>query len=160
MKKDVIFIVCAHSDDEAVGMGGTIFKYLDENKQIIKIIFSFGEKSLPHIKDEHTKKTRVDETIKIEKRLGMKTYFIGVKDSQIMKEVDNKKLKIKLLNLIKRFKPSKVFIPSFGDFHLTKDHQAVAMITTDVLKKMDYNGEIYTYELWLLKKENLPYIYV
>ncbi|MDD5178222.1 MAG: hypothetical protein PHT54_02995, partial [Candidatus Nanoarchaeia archaeon] len=63
-------------------------------------------------------------------------------------------------NLIKRFKPSKVFIPSFGDFHPTKDHQAVAMITTDVLKKMDYNGEIYTYELWLLKKENLPYIYV
>ncbi|MDD5331556.1 MAG: PIG-L family deacetylase [Candidatus Nanoarchaeia archaeon] len=158
MKKEVIFIICAHSDDEAIGMGGTIFKYLEEKKQLVKIIFSFGEQSHPHIKEEHTKKTRVKETTRIEKRLGIKTYFLGVKDFKIKDEIHNSKLKENLSNLIKKYKPQKIFMTSLNDIHT--DHRAVANITLDTCRKIKYPGEIYTYEVWAPKKENNPYIYV
>ena len=31
-----ILIFCAHSDDEAIGMGGTIAKYVAEKKKVYK----------------------------------------------------------------------------------------------------------------------------
>ncbi|MDD5254110.1 MAG: PIG-L family deacetylase [Candidatus Nanoarchaeia archaeon] len=158
MKKEVIFIVCAHSDDEAAGMGGTIFKYIDENKQLIKIIFSFGEQSHPHLKEEHTKRVRINETIKLEKKLGIKTYFLGIKDFKIKEEISSIKLKDKLGNLIKKYKPKQIFMTSLNDIH--RDHRAVAKITLDTAKKIGYDGEIYTYEVWAPRKENRPHIYV
>ena len=37
-----ILIFCAHSDDEAIGMGGTIAKFVKEKKKVIKL-FLIGE---------------------------------------------------------------------------------------------------------------------
>ena len=61
MTKDTIMVMCAHSDDQIIGPGGTLTKYAKQGKIIITVIFSYGELSMPHIKKEIAIKTRVDE---------------------------------------------------------------------------------------------------
>ena len=47
-----ILVICAHDDDETVGAMGSILKYIDEGNNLIKIVFSTGEMSHPHLKKE------------------------------------------------------------------------------------------------------------
>jgi len=74
-----ILIFCAHSDDELAGMGGTILKFASEKKKITKVIFSFGEKSHPHLKKEVITKGRVEEAMNASKAMGInETIFLGL----------------------------------------------------------------------------------
>lgn len=155
---ETIMILCAHSDDEAAGMGGTIYKYLAEGKKLIKIVFSFGQQSHPHILDDVTTKTRVKETKRISNTLGIETYFFGLSDARLLKDIKEKKIKEKLKNLIKKFKPKKIFVTSDQDIH--PDHRAVSLVTQKAVKELHNGIELYSFEVWNLIKENKPATYI
>ena len=85
-----ILIFCAHSDDEAVGMAGTILKYVEEGKEIIKIVFSFGESSHPHFKEEVVIDKRVSESKEASKFIGIKeTIFLGLPDTKVKQNIES-----------------------------------------------------------------------
>jgi len=150
--------MCPFSDDEAAGMGGTIHKYLKEGKKIIKIVFSFGQLSHPHILDDITTKRRVKETKRISKSLGMEFFFFGLSDTNLSEDIKKRKIKEKLKALIKKYSPQKVFVTSDKDIH--PDHRAVNIVTKTAIKELNNNIELYSFEVWNIIKENRPTIYI
>ena len=51
--------------------------------------------------------------------------------------------------LIKKYKPAKIFTHSVDDM-IYKDHKAVHKIMIEVLDKVKYKGEVYSFNIWNL----------
>lgn len=156
-------IVCfgAHSDDLEISMGGSIAKYSKEGKEVIGVVFSSGEKSSPWLKKDYLIETRKEEAKKIGEFIGCKnTIFFGLKDTKLMEEIENPKVKKAVINIIKHFKPSTIFTCSKFDPH--KDHKAVNKIVFEALDEIDKNKKInvYVFEIWNILNETRPRIYV
>lgn len=156
--KENILIICAHSDDEAAGIGGTILKYLKEGKKVIKIVLSSGEKSHPHLKEKVAKGMRKDETDEISKKLGTKTIYFNLKDSKLKTEITKESVKKELEKLIKKYKPKKIYTTSGSDPH--PDHRAANKLTLDIVNKLKRKIDVYSYEVWNIINEEKPANYV
>ncbi len=156
MEKVLFF--CAHNDDQVIGAGGTIAKYASEGKEITTVIFSYGEKSHPWMKPEYIISTRIKETEQSNKILrGKEIIFLDLKEGQYLKDYEEKKYEGKLVNLIKKTKPSKIFYHSADDHH--PDHKVVNKIVNELLDKMKYKGDVYTFDVWtpiIYRKRNIP----
>lgn len=153
-----IICIVAHPDDEIVGMGGTILKYLDEGQKVVTIIFSYGQKSHPHLKEKVITKIRVVETKRLDVELDRQSIFLGLTEGSIKDEAEKLGVNEKLAKIIRKYRPKKVFTHTAGDPH--RDHKAVNRIVTEVLEKIKYKGELLTFEVWNITDENLPKIYV
>ncbi|MFH1331896.1 MAG: PIG-L family deacetylase [archaeon] len=156
MERYLVF--CAHADDEIVGMGGALSKYGKEGKDIITVIFSFGERSQPHLKEEHVAKERVLESRKVDYLVGKESIFLGLDEGKILEQAEKFNVKDKIKMLIKKFKPNKIFTLSAYDPH--KDHRDVNSIVVSAFDELKYKGELYTFEVWNVVKENNPAIFV
>src|SRR3989338_411379 len=119
-----ILIFCAHSDDEAIGMGGTIAKYVSEGKKVVKIVFSHGEKSIPHLQEAVVKKARFKETDKASAFIGIASNKnLGLRDTRLRSDVQEAFVARRLREIIMLSRPEKIYLPSALDPH--QDHQAV-----------------------------------
>lgn len=156
-KKETILVFGAHNDDQIIGVGGTLAKYVKEGKNVITVIFSYGEFSLIHLKREEAVKKRVRESRSSDRVLGLnQTYYLGLKEGKFKKEFKEKKLEKKIKNIILDNNPSKIFLHSVDDAH--PDHRAVYDIITKIIDKIKYKGDVYSFEVWnfvnLAKREN------
>ncbi|MBN1502472.1 PIG-L family deacetylase [Candidatus Woesearchaeota archaeon] len=163
MLKETVLCLCAHNDDHILGAGGTLAKYAKEGKHIIVVIFSYGELTHPHLKRKIIVETRVKEAKRAEKLLGTdELYFIGLKEGNFVKEINDKKILKKLINIIKERKPSKIFTHSRDDPH--RDHKAVYNFTLNLVQKTNYKGDVFTFNVWNfflnLRKGVLPKLVV
>src|SRR3989344_5286165 len=125
----IAIIFEAHSDDFAVGGGGTLIKLKKEDYYIIKVIFSAGQKSHPHYKEEVIIKQRIQE----------------------------KDIRERIRRIIKKSHPRKIFVNSSIDPH--QDHRAVNEAVIDVINDLNYGADIYEYEVWNILKDNKPVTY-
>jgi len=137
-----IMTFCAHNDDQLIGAGGTIKKYIDGGMKAYTYIFSYGESSHPHLKPEVIAKMREKESIKAARVIGDEIYYLGLKEGKFMEECDFKQLK----KVIMEKKPVKIFTHSRNDPH--PDHKVVFNIVKEVLKSLRYKGELYTFDVW------------
>ena len=155
-------IFCAHPDDEAVAMGGTIAKYSKEGKKIVVVIFSYGESSQPLTKKDIIVKYRVTESLEVGKALGSdQTIFLGVPDGRILINVNNGKLLNDVVRLIEKYEPDKIFTHSASEIHL--DHKAVYTIVTKALSSIKHKHNLYTFSIWnpiTLFHRNRPRLFV
>lgn len=162
MKNETILFLCAHNDDQIIGCGGTFAKYSKEGKKVKTIIFSYGEKSHPHLKPEIIKRRRIKEAIKSDEILGGHGMeFLGLKDARFRKEIKEKKIKKKLEKIIKKEKPSKIFTHSDDDLH--PDHNEVYKLIKEMIEEKLINCDVYLFDVWnviKLKKRNLPKLVV
>ena len=157
--KEIVLCFGAHSDDIEISMGGTVAKYSAEGKEVIGIVFSSGDKSSPWLRKDVIIEEREKETKEIGKFLGYKeTIIIGLKDGELMKEIENPLAKKKVTEIIKKYKPSQIFINSRLDPH--PDHRAVNKCVLGVLDKLKNNIPTYTYEVWDVINDNNPRMYV
>ncbi|MFH1211287.1 MAG: PIG-L family deacetylase [archaeon] len=156
MERYLVF--CAHADDEIVGMGGSLLKYAKEGKEIITVIFSFGEKSQPYLREEHVAKARVLESQKVDYLIGKESFFLGLDEGKILEQADELDVKEKIKKIIRKYRPKKIFTLSATDPH--KDHRDVNSIITSVFDEMKYKGELNTFEVWNVVDENNPAFYV
>lgn len=160
--KKSILVICAHSDDQIFGCGGTMIKYSEQGYDVHTIIMSFGEKSNPLFKEKITIKKRVQESKKANKIVGGKdVLFFGLKEGKFKEDAEEKKTINKLSRLIKKYDPEKIFTHSNDDPH--KDHRDTYSIVIDSVKKINYKGGVYSFEIWNifnLKKRELPKLYI
>ena len=156
-KTDTILIFCAHSDDEVIGMGGTIAKLTEEGKRVITIIFTYGEKSTPNLKEEVTLKQRLIETKTVDKLLKKKSIFLGLKEANLEKQIHELKIKEKIKILIKKFNPKQIYTLSSTDPH--KDHRLVNKVIMEVVEELDYKQDLLIFEVWNVVNEPHPRIY-
>lgn len=154
---DNIIVFCAHADDSEISLGGTILKY-SEKYHIIKVIFSSGELSSPHLKQSHIIEERMKESEKISKKMGIKeNIYFHLMDQKLSKFSDDEGVVNKTKEIIKKYKPVKIFTLTSTDPH--NDHKAVNKIVMNVLKELNYKEEIYGYEVWNIIKLDEPIVY-
>lgn len=145
--KETIIVCGAHSDDFVIGAGGAIAKYTSEGKKVIAVIFSYGENSHPWLKEDIVQKMRTKETFEAAKILGCSSIFYDLKEMKFLEEYKKKGVEEKLLKLIGKEKPIKVFTHSIDDPH--PDHRAVHEITNKILDKVNASKpELYVYSVW------------
>ena len=161
-KKEFIFVICAHSDDQILGPGGTLAKYAKEGKEIFTIIFSYGETSHFWLKKKVSAEIRVEEAQAADEVIGGSgVVFFGLKEGKFLEETENKKIKTRLKKLIKEKKPIKIFTHSVDDAH--NDHRAVYKIVTELTEDIKYKGDLLSFDIWHimdLKKREKPKLYV
>ena len=155
MKNIIIF--CAHSDDELIGAGGTILKY-SGSYNIIKVVFSSGEKSSPHLKENYIINERIKETEKISKKAGIKkNIYFDLIDQKLNEFSDDEGIINKTKEIIARYKPVKIFTLTSVDPH--PDHRAANKITLNAMKELNYECDVYGYEVWNLVDLSEPVVY-
>jgi LmbE family N-acetylglucosaminyl deacetylase len=123
---DNILCISAHPDDIEIGMGGSINRYIAENK-VVNVIICF------YI-DEHRK----TETYNSTKILGLESqnvYFIDKKDNirEITKDVDK---------IVTQIRPNCIFTHFNGDSH--QEHKIVSDIA--IASTRNINCNLYMWE--------------
>lgn len=158
---DTILFICAHNDDQVIGGGGTFAKYAKEGKTVKTVVFSYGEKSHPHLKRNVIVETRIAEAKESDRILGGKgILFLGLNEGKFTKEIQSKGIKEKLTDLIVQQKPSKIFTHSIDDPH--PDHQAVHKLMAAITNELKLNN-VYTFDVWnplKFLKRNVPKLVV
>ncbi|MBI5798024.1 PIG-L family deacetylase [Candidatus Woesearchaeota archaeon] len=140
-------------------MGGTIAKYVAEKKTIVKVVFSHGEKSSPHLQEKFVKKARFLETDEASAFIGIKVNKnLGLKDTKLKQEIEKDFVAEHVEKLISLYDPEKIFVPSALDPH--PDHQAVNILVLQVVKSLVKHYPVYSYEVWNLVREEHPRVYV
>jgi len=151
MKKQTILAIAAHNDDHVIGAGGMLTKLAKEGKRVITIICSYGVKSHPHMQEEVIKKLRVDESIKADKLMGGSgVIYLGVRESKFPEDFEKPATKKKILDILKKEKPSLVFTHDLSDAH--PDHRAVNHLVMDLVKKKKITCPVYSFDIWSLVK--------
>ena len=147
-KLETILVIVAHPDDEILGPGGTIAKYAQEGKKIISIIFSYGEGGNWWLKQKYTQDLRTKESKRAAAIVGCSdTIFLGLKDMSLKQEIEKPEVLDQLEEHIKTLQPSRIFTHSFDDV-VYPDHKAVHDSVITVLQRMNYKGDVYTFNIW------------
>lgn len=143
--KETIFVICAHSDDQVFGVGGTIAKYVREGKIVHTFIFSYGENSHPWLQQDVTVKMRSQESYDADAILGGSgVEFFDLKEGKFLEAPS--KVKKRLQALILKHKPTKIFTHSLDDPH--PDHKAVASIVLNAYDGIKSKANVYTFDVW------------
>ncbi|MEM4336594.1 MAG: PIG-L deacetylase family protein [Candidatus Woesearchaeota archaeon] len=161
MNKNII-IFCAHPDDEAFGVGGTIAKYSKEGFKVKTVVFSYGEQSHPWIKKKFVIEKRVKESQEAAKILGSEIpIFLSLREGHFLEDVKKRNIENYLAAMIKKVSPTKIFTHSRDDPH--PDHNSVYNIVLNSLKKSGKRCSVYTFDVWnpldSIKRKN-PLLYV
>ena len=160
--KESVFVFCAHSDDQILGPGGAIAKYAREGIDVYTIIFSYGENSHPWMQGHVTAKIRVKEAHAADKVIkGKAVRFLGLKEGKFRQQFQERGLYVKIRNLLREKKPSKIFTHSWND--PLPDHKAVHNIVTELVMKLRNIPDVYSFDIWnpiALQKTNVPKLIV
>ncbi|MBW2972448.1 PIG-L family deacetylase [Candidatus Woesearchaeota archaeon] len=147
-RPETILIICAHPDDEILGAGGTIAKYVKEGKRVIAVIFSYGENSHWWLQKKFTVEMRVKESKAAGAIVGIeKTFFLGLKDFELKEEMKDESRLEPIEKIIRKYRPSKIFTHSPDDM-IYSDHIAVWESVDKVTERMGYRGDIYVFNIW------------
>lgn len=121
MKMDRVLVICAHPDDETLGLGGTIVKHSKKGDRIFCLTFADGE-TARNVSITNIKK-RQKQAIAAYKLLGINDYdFLGYPD-QSLDKIRLLELAQKIEKLLKKWKPNIVYTHFNGD--VNQDHQQV-----------------------------------
>lgn len=161
-KKETVLVLGAHSDDFVIGAGGTIANYVNEGKRVISIVFSYGEMSHPWLKEEAVQDMRTEEAFEASKVLKCRTIFFSLKEGKFIEEYKEKNVYDKIMKIIEKEEPTKIFTHSIEDPH--PDHKAVNQITMEIYDALPkkLKPEVYVYSVWnpVSFKTKWPALYV
>lgn len=149
-----ILVIAPHPDDEILGAGASIAKYIAEGHKVYVCIATKG--CLPLFSDENVKKIR-EEVNRCHAFLGIEeTHFLDF-PAAMLEEVPRHEINDKLYQIVDKLKPDIVFIPHHGD--MQKDHQMIAEAAMVALRPK-YNHKvkaIYSYETLSETEWNIPH---
>ena len=144
-----ILIFSPHPDDEIVGMGGTLLKYLDEGRSIVEVIFTKGQLSHPYFKEEIITDIRKKEAGKVAKKIGLKeVIFLDLNEGSIADKEGRIILQIK--KILEKYNPEKVFTLSISETH--PDHRDVNKIVLAAVDFLNKKYPVYTFNIWTIPK--------
>lgn len=144
-----ILIVAAHPDDEILGCGGTIRRFIKDGNECYALILSDGTTSRYEritMQVEEDIKSRLKESHLASKIIGYKeTYFCNFKDNSFDKE-DLLSIVKTIEKYIALIKPSIIFTHHYGDLNI--DHQiAFKAVQTATRPMIDCSvKELYCFE--------------
>ena len=144
--KNVVLIVVSHTDDETIGMGGTIARHLRNGDEIFALSMTDGVGSRSSF-DSKKKEARLEAALQASKVLGFKWL-------ENLNYQDNKLDSVPLLKIIKEIekvkdliKPNLIYTHSSADLNI--DHRVVnqAVLTSFRPEPEEVWNEIRTFEI-------------
>ena len=119
--KSSVLVIAPHPDDEVLGCGGTIARFVNEENEVHIIIVTKGTEDLfPQSLIEEGR----NEAKKASEYLGVKNlHFLDGFPAAKVDTIPSYKLNNKIFEIIQEIKPEILFIPNRKDIH--KDHQLV-----------------------------------
>ena len=135
-----ILVLSPHTDDVELGCGGGIAKFISEGHNLLWVVFSTAEESLP---EDLPKDTLKKEFLSVMNGQGLKEDNYRVFNFKVRTLHEHRQeILEKLINLREDFKPQMVIGPSLNDFH--QDHQVVA---NEMVRAFKTTSSIICYEL-------------
>jgi len=146
LPKVSVLIIAPHPDDEAIGMGGTLSKHLDNQSKVTVLYMTDGRHEPPTL--GLLEAEMIDIRRKEAETLGeiyhINQIFWKVEDTCLTNNNETISAMIKVLEDIR---PDIIYLPSFFDHHY--DHFAANQILVDSLKKLPATKiTINQYEVW------------
>ena len=159
MKKNNVFIIAAHPDDEVLGAGGSILKHVDVKDTVRILILSDGEKS---------KSTKVNVEQR-QKQAHKVAGMLKVKDLILEKFPDNQFDSLPILQIIKKIechlqkiKPNIIYTHFVHDLNI--DHQLTfqAVLTACRPQPSFFVKKIFSFEIpssteWQIKDQTYAF---
>jgi LmbE family N-acetylglucosaminyl deacetylase len=144
MGKDKILILAPHPDDEAIGMGGTLIKYLSSNSDvnILYMTDGSGDDSQNNMTQTELIEIRKKESKVLGHKYNPNQIFWDVEDTRLTN--DSKTIK-NMIELIDTINPQRIFLPSFFDRHF--DHFSANKILFDALNQNYKPLDVFGYEI-------------
>lgn len=140
MTKERILVLSPHTDDAELGCGGSISKFVEEQHELLWIVFSTAEESLPIDMPKDTLKIEFEKVIE---NLGLKEENFKIFNFRVRHLHENRQDVLEeLIKIRDNFQPNMVLIPSLTDYH--QDHQVVA---NEAIRAFKTNASIIGYEL-------------
>jgi len=135
-----ILVISPHTDDAELGCGGGIAKFISEGHELLWVVFSTAEESLP---EDLPKDTLKKEFLSVMNDLGLKEDDYKVFNFKVRNLPEHRQEILEvLINIREEFKPQMVIGPSLNDFH--QDHQVVA---EEMVRAFKTSSSIICYEL-------------
>lgn len=159
--KEVVLVVCAHSDDQILGPGATLAKYASEGKMVFTVICNYGETAMPWLKKGIAIRTRIREAEKADRIIGGKgVQFLGYEEKNFLSEVEKPEFVGKLKSIFKKYRPDKVFTHSPEDPHPV--HRVVQKKVLEALEKSRLKCDVFAFDVWnpFTYKTGLPKMFV
>lgn len=117
-----ILVLCAHPDDETLGLGGTLSLKSKIGNQIFVLFFTDGESS--------RNKTTKNDILQRQKQAKNACKILGIKKVKFLNYPDQKldtfstlEIAKEIENIIKEWKPSEIFTHYWGD--VNQDHRKI-----------------------------------
>lgn len=135
-----VLVLSPHTDDAELGCGGSIVKLLEDGAELLWIVFSIAEESVP---ETFPKDAAKKEFMAVAEYLGLDESNYRIHNLKV-RLFPKKRQDIlqALIDTRKEFSPDIVFTPTLNDFH--QDHQVVANETIRAFKR---DSSILGYEL-------------
>jgi LmbE family N-acetylglucosaminyl deacetylase len=135
-----VLILSPHTDDAELGCGASMAKMVEEGAQILWIVFSIAEDSLP---ESLPKDTLGNEFMNSLKCLGLDESNAIVHKFRVRKLLERRQdILEELVRVRREFAPDLVLTPSLCDVH--QDHQAVS---NEAVRAFKMHASIIGYEL-------------
>lgn len=160
MKDKTILIVCAHPDDEVLGCGGTVARYVKEGCEAYTLILGEGLTSRDEQRDSNKRESELKE---LKNQAIEANRVLGVSDTFIYDFPDNRFDTVPLLDIIKviekikkEVKPDMIFTHYENDLNI--DHRLTyqAVITATRPLFNECVKEIYSFEIITSTEWNYP----
>lgn len=138
--KNRILILSPHTDDAELGCGGSIIKFLTQDIELLWVVFSTAEESLP---DNWPKNTLEEEFTNVYRSIGIESRNVNIHHFKVRHLTSHRQEVLEELYKIKKtFNPELVIGPSLNDYH--QDHGVVA---NEMIRAFKGNSSIISYEL-------------
>lgn len=154
MSKTVL-VVAAHTDDEALGCGGTIARHVAEGDTVYAVFLADGVTSRPDATAEELEQ-RNAAAEKAHDILGItEVYMLGFPDNQL-DSVPLLDIVQKLEGVFNRVRPEIVYTHHYGDLNV--DHRVTHQATLTVARPVPGSSiqQIYTFEVLSSTEWNTP----
>ncbi|MCM1213748.1 MAG: PIG-L family deacetylase [Lachnospiraceae bacterium] len=149
-----VLVIAPHADDEILGVGGTIAKYVEEGNQVDVCIVTVGQ--TPMFSSDAIAAVR-HEALEAHKLLGVHESIFLEFPAVLLSQVPRYEINGKLCEVITKVRPDIVFIPHFGDMHY--DHMLVAQAAMVAVRPINECTvkEVYAYETLSESEWNVPH---
>lgn len=141
-----VLIVAPHPDDEVLGCGGIMAKYISEGHDVYVAVMTNASTGAPELFSSEVVMSIREEALKAHQILGVKDTFFFDFPAPRLETSPSYQISIQLNQLIQKLSIDTLYLPHRGDMH--KDHGVVfyaALVAARPINNCTVRN-IYTYE--------------